>query len=112
MDANEYQRQAMRSASAAPESAGNLVVAALGLCGESGEFADRVKKHIAQGHPLEQGKLAEELGDVCWYIAFACTALGLDLGEVMAGNIDKLLRRYPERFSTEASLKRADAGEG
>lgn len=108
MEANEYQRLARRSASEAPEGIGNLIIAALGLCGEAGEFADRVKKHYAQGHPLDTDKLAEELGDICWYVALACDALGFALGDVMQANVDKLLRRYPAKFSTEASINRKE----
>ena len=109
MDANEYQRLARRSGSPAPdEGIGNLVIAALGLCGEAGEFADRVKKHYAQGHPLDTGKLAEEVGDICWYVALACDALGLALGDVMQANVLKLLRRYPNSFSSEASINREE----
>ena len=112
MDANEYQRLAMRSASSSRQGIGSLITAALGLCGESGEFADHVKKHYAQGHSLDVEKLAEEIGDVCWYLALACQALGLDLAEVMAANVEKLRRRYPDSFSSESSIKRVDAAGG
>jgi NTP pyrophosphatase (non-canonical NTP hydrolase) len=45
---------------------------------------------------------------VLWYAALACDALGLSMGEVMAENIDKLRRRYPDGFSSERSLRRSE----
>ncbi len=41
----------------------------MGLCGESGEVIDILKKHLSQGHELNKEKMAEELGDVAWYLA-------------------------------------------
>lgn len=88
-----------------------LMNAALGLCGEAGEFADIVKKHYFQGHPLgeeEKLHLAKELGDVMWYIAEACKALGIGMDYVATTNIEKLLKRYPEKFSVEQSMNRKE----
>jgi len=84
-----------------------LSVAALGLTGESGEVADHIKKHLGHGHPLDMDSLRKELGDVLWYVAELSTTLGIDLGEVAQGNVDKLLARYPDGFSTKRSLNRA-----
>jgi NTP pyrophosphatase (non-canonical NTP hydrolase) len=107
MDANEYQALALRTAPniAAIE---RLTNAALGLSGEAGEFADAVKKARYQGHDLDVANLANELGDIAWYVALACESLGLSLGDVMHGNIEKLQRRYPDGFSTAASVARVD----
>ena len=49
----------------------------MGLCGESGEAIDIVKKWLAQGHELDREHLAKELGDIAWYLAEAATALEL-----------------------------------
>ena len=46
-----------------------LINGVMGLCGESGEAIDIVKKWLAQGHDLDKEKLAKELGDICWYLA-------------------------------------------
>jgi NTP pyrophosphatase (non-canonical NTP hydrolase) len=108
MDANEYQRLALRTEAPGRERADRLLNAALGLCGEAGEFADALKKSHFHAHPLDEAALCKELGDVLWYAALACDALGLSLGEVMAENIAKLRRRYPEGFSAERSLNRAE----
>ena len=83
-----------------------LVNGALGLCGESGEFADAVKKQMFQGHDLDIPHLIEELGDIAWYIAVASHALGYKLEDVLTINIEKLKRRYPNGFDTERSVNR------
>ena len=50
--------------------------------------------------------IAKELGDICWYIAEAATAIGYSLEDIMQMNIDKLRKRYPEGFSAERSINR------
>ncbi len=108
MDANEYQRLALRTEAPGRAQRERLLNAALGLCGEAGEFADSLKKWEFHAHPLDADELRKELGDVLWYAALACDALGLSLGDVMAENIDKLRRRYPDGFSSERSLQRSE----
>lgn len=108
MDANEYQRLAMRSANLDLTPKSTLVNAALGLAGEGGEFADHIKKVIFHDHPLDPDYLDEELGDLCWYIAQACTGLGIEMGAVMQRNIDKLNARYPGKFNSADSQARRD----
>jgi NTP pyrophosphatase (non-canonical NTP hydrolase) len=105
MQANEYQRRAMRTAPQITD-AERLVNAALGLAGEAGEFADSVKKARYQGHDLNALELANELGDVLWYVALACAALGFDMSDVMDGNLRKLRQRYPDGFDAERSRNR------
>ena len=51
-------------------------------------------------------RIAKELGDICWYIAEAASAIGYDLETIMQMNIDKLRKRYPEGFSVERSKNR------
>ena len=89
-----------------------LINSVMGLCGESGECIDIVKKWLAQGHALDKDKLAKELGDVAWYLAEAATALEIPLEEILAANIEKLKQRFPEGFTTEDSLVRADVEGG
>lgn len=81
---------------------------ALGVTGEAGEFADLIKKHLYHGHPLDREKIAQELGDVLWYVSVAARALGFNLSEIAEGNLSKLCRRYPDGFSAERSLHRED----
>lgn len=109
MTINEYQSLAMRTASGMNhEHYGLLMNGALGLCGESGEVADIVKKAVFQGHTLDTEHIAKELGDVAWYLAVSATAIGCDLETIMKMNIDKLKARYPDGFSTELSQHRKD----
>lgn len=83
-----------------------LEMCALGLAGESGEFADLVKKVVYHNHDLNVEKLNEELGDILWYIAEACTQLDISMGTIAERNIAKLKHRYPEGFSSERSINR------
>lgn len=87
---------------------GELLNGALGLTGESGEVADLIKKYLFHGHDLDKDELVKELGDVCWYVALLCHAIGVSLEEIMSRNIEKLKKRYPEGFSSEASINRTE----
>lgn len=107
MDANEYQRLALNTAPRALSITARLMNAALGLAGESGEFADSLKKHVYHLHSLDAGQLAEELGDVLWYVALASDALGLTISDVMEANVEKLRRRYPDGFDPARSINRS-----
>lgn len=108
MTINEYQKLAMTTLNPALNKKDVLINGVMGLCGESGEAIDIVKKWLAQGHELDKQKLAKELGDIAWYLAETATALDLDLEEVFASNIDKLRKRYPEGFDSQRSIKRED----
>ena len=103
-----YQKLANRSAGAGGDGEQRLIVSALGLAGEAGEFANIVKKITAHGHPFDQAALEDELGDVLWYLAEAVTAAGLDLNEIGTQNVEKLIQRYPGGFSQEDSINRPD----
>lgn len=106
MTINEYQQLAMTTLNPALGKKDVLINGVMGLCGESGEAIDIVKKHLAQGHELDREKLIKELGDVAWYLAETATALDVSLEEVLQRNIDKLRTRYPEGFSAEKSIHR------
>lgn len=108
MTINEYQKLAMTTLNPALSEKDVLINGVMGLCGESGEAIDIVKKWLAQGHELDKEKLAKELGDICWYLAETATALDLSLEDIMAANIEKLRKRYPEGFDTERSVNRKD----
>ena len=106
MTINEYQKLAMTTLNPELSEKDVLINGVMGLCGESGEAIDIVKKWLAQGHELDKDKLKKELGDICWYVAETATALGVDLEDVMAANIEKLKKRYPEGFAAERSINR------
>ena len=76
-----------------------LLTAAIGICAEGGEFAEIVKKISFQGKPYNEANrehMIVELGDVMWYIAQGCIALGVDFNEILERNVTKLTSRYPE----------------
>ena len=108
MTANEYQKLAMTTLNPDLSKKDILINAVMGLCGESGEAIDIVKKWLAQGHELDREKLSKELGDICWYLAETATALDLNLEDIMTANIEKLRNRYPEGFDAERSIHRTE----
>ena len=106
MEVNEYQKLAMTTLNPALNKRDILINSVMGLCGESGEAIDIVKKWMAQGHELDRERLAKELGDIAWYLAEAATALDLSLEEILQANIEKLKKRYPEGFDETRSIDR------
>ena len=108
MTINEYQKLAMTTLNPELNKKDVLINGVMGLCGESGEVIDIVKKHLAQGHELDKEKIIKELGDVAWYMAEIATVLDVELEDVLVQNIEKLKKRYPEGFSTEKSVHRAE----
>ena len=106
MTINEYQQLAMTTLNPDLHPKDVLINGVMGLCGESGEVIDLVKKHLHQGHELDKAKLVKELGDVAWYLAEIAYALDVPLEEVLQGNIEKLKARYPEGFDSDRSVNR------
>ena len=106
MTVNEYQNLAMRTVNPELNKRDMLINSVMGLCGESGEAIDIIKKWFAQGHELDREHLKKELGDIAWYLAEAATALDFSLDDVLSANIEKLKKRYPEGFETEKSVHR------
>ena len=110
MTPNDYQKLAERTDKDRSENvitrmemgkreAACLLHSAIGLSGEAGELAGVVEKWIYYFQPLNEVQAAEELGDCLWYIAQACTALGITLESVMVANIEKLKKRYPNCYT-------------
>ena len=76
-----------------------LLTAGVGINAEGGEFLEIIKKMIFQGKPFNEDNrehLIIELGDIMWYVAQACVALNISFDDVIARNVQKLLKRYPE----------------
>ena len=96
MDFNAYQEAARRTA-AYPDVGSNPIYPTLGLTGEAGEVADKVKKVLrdrdGQFDPEVREAIKLELGDVLWYVAQLARELGYDLDEVASANLDKLASR-------------------
>ena len=106
MTINEYQELAMITLNPELAKKDVLINSVMGLCGESGEAIDIVKKWMAQGYELDKEHLAKELGDIAWYLAEAATALEIPLDDILQANIDKLKKRYPDGFDVQKSLVR------
>ena len=103
---DEYKNEVLRTARGMNDTYPTLFNAMLGLGGESGECLDIVKKWAFQGHELDEGHLAEELGDVLWYVTLAATCIGYDLTDIIQMNVDKLRTRYPDGFDADRSVNR------
>ncbi len=113
MTANQYQKLASRTLIEGPDFdiPGNdmmIIWATIGLAGESGEVAELAKKGIFHQHGINKDKFKNELGDCLWYIAALCTKLDLDMEEIMEDNIEKLMTRYPDGYSSTDSINRVD----
>ncbi len=111
--ANEYQWLSSRTLPDSPEQVYTdyeimLVRCGLGLAGEAGEVADTLKKAVFHQHGINREQLIDELGDVLWYVAALCTKLDVNMSEVMERNVAKLRERYPEGYSSAASVARTD----
>jgi NTP pyrophosphatase (non-canonical NTP hydrolase) len=93
---SDYQRRS-RATAVYPDAGSNLTYPALGLCGEAGETAEKVKKVIRDDAGVltdeRREALAAELGDVLWYLAQLATEAGLELDAIAEQNLDKLLSR-------------------
>lgn len=106
-----YEEAAMRTAKDMGSVKMNLIHAALGLTSDAGEFATAIKSSEIYNKPLDFENVVEELGDCLWFIALACKTIGTTMGEVMSANIEKLAMRYPDKYSDEAAIARADKSE-
>lgn len=95
MDANSYQNWTLSTAIYPGAGTGNdaeLSYLALGLNGEAGEVADKIKKHLRDGK-LDIGGIVFELGDCLWYCARLAESLGYSLEDVLDINVSKLEKR-------------------
>ncbi len=111
MTINEYQTEALRTAAGMnhPNNDEILLNGVMGLCGESGECVDMVKKYRFQGHELDKAHLAKRAGR-CGVVSrsYRPRYRGYDLETVLQMNVDKLRNRYPNGFEKERSLHRQE----
>ena len=107
MQMNDYQKAAARTMNPKlyPEQQANHALH--GMVGEIGEIHSLYQKSY-QGHPIDPKHLKKELGDMLWFIAEYCTAMGWTLEDVAQTNIDKLLARFPNGFEVDKSLHRKE----
>lgn len=74
------------------------ILAAMGMCGEAGEYSELVKKETFNGTPQDPEKKLKELGDVLWYLTLAAHLGGWTLEDVVQANTDKLIARFPNGY--------------
>lgn len=89
----------------------NLLHAAVGMSGESGEVLDMVKKHWVYGKELDKDKLVLELGDTMYYLQAAANEIGVSLDEIVRRNMEKLTKRFGSTYSDQAAIERADVND-
>jgi NTP pyrophosphatase (non-canonical NTP hydrolase) len=98
MDLDQYQEVASNYAMFPSDT--SLMYLTLGLCGESGEVAEKIKKYVRENGPLQntypthyKEALIRELGDVLWYLANLAKVLNVPLNDVARKNIEKIQKR-------------------
>ncbi|TXH11210.1 MAG: nucleotide pyrophosphohydrolase [Hyphomicrobiaceae bacterium] len=83
--------------------------AALGIAGETGELVDALKKYLMYLQPLDRENVVEELGDLEFYMEAIRQSVGITRHETLEHNYNKLMKkRYPNGYSDEAAIARAD----
>lgn len=96
MTFREYQENSQKTA-IYPNKGNNFIYPTLGLSGEAGEVAEKVKKIIRDKNgvveEIDKEEIKKELGDVLWYVAQIASELNLDLDLVAQTNLDKLMSR-------------------
>jgi NTP pyrophosphatase (non-canonical NTP hydrolase) len=96
MTFQEYQDEARKTA-IYPNKDNNFIYPTLGLAGEAGEVAEKIKKVIRDNDGIiseeKKQEVTKELGDVLWYVANLAKELGVSLEEVAQKNIEKLQSR-------------------
>ena len=108
MTGNGYQRLAQRTMDLKKRTPAEVEMHALhGMVGEIGELHSLYQK-VYQGHEFDEEHAKKEVGDILWFIAEYCTAMGWQLEDVMEMNIEKLKARYPKGFEAERSLNRVE----
>ncbi len=78
----------------------------MGISTEANELLDVYKKNLAYKKPIDEVNIKEEIGDLLWYLGNYCNIKGYDLEEIMETNINKLKKRYPEKFTEENAINR------
>jgi len=96
MTFDEYQKKS-RETAVYPDKGKNFVYPTLGLAGEAGETAEKVKKILRDDNGtitgLKREEIKKEMGDVLWYVAQMATEFGLSLEEIASSNMEKLFSR-------------------
>lgn len=108
MDIDDYQHQADKFRNKDLNRHETLSMLALGVASESGEICEPIKHHLYHGHSIDGVNLRKELGDMLWYISIMAREFGWDMSHIAQINLDKLEKRYGEKFSADASINRVE----
>jgi NTP pyrophosphatase (non-canonical NTP hydrolase) len=102
---HEYQKKAIQTAQAFYDDNG-IVISILGAIGEIGSLSSEYKKRLRDGasHRLFQERIAEELGDILWYITAFANEFGLDLSTIAEQNLEKCRDRWGLRNTQDSQL--------
>ena len=102
MNFDDFQQAALRTVNPSLNARDRLVDASVGLVEEAAELLGLVRKRVFQQRDIDQARLTEELGDVLWCLAITAHTLGVPLSRVAQANQDKLRRRHPDGFKSDA----------
>jgi NTP pyrophosphatase (non-canonical NTP hydrolase) len=84
----------------------NIIHGAMGISTEANEILDAVKKSLFYGKDFDLVNLREEIGDCFWYLAILAHEADMSFEEIMEININKLKKRYPDKYTDEAAINR------
>jgi len=101
----EYQKLCKKTAKSFENRNEEIADWGLGVAGEAGDLAGCIKKTFFHGNDQKRG-IRENIGDTMWYLAMICNFFDWDFNEILAENIAKLTKRYPQGFTEK------DAGRG
>lgn len=115
----EYQSLATRTINTDLSQAEGIAHAGMLVASDGGELCSGAKAHFFYKKKLDaphgdtpgatlRDNLIEEAGDVLWGLAEMATRLGITLEDIARANMTKLLKRYPENFTSTAAITRAD----
>ncbi|MBD2538650.1 nucleoside triphosphate pyrophosphohydrolase family protein [Coleofasciculus sp. FACHB-SPT36] len=107
MDFCKYQELALKTEQATAVPGAEVIVALLGLASEAGELLGEYKKYLRDGaaHRLFQERVAEELGDLLWYIANVARKFDLDLNFIAERNLEKCRNLWAEKETEPTGVK-------
>lgn len=108
MEIKEFQKLSTRTINNELTHEDKIKNMVFGLNGEVGEITDILKKHFFHSHTLDKDHLAEEIGDVMFYLVNLATLYNIDMSEVLQNNVSKLIKRYPKGFDKDRSINRND----
>lgn len=78
----------------------------LGVGTEAAEMVEMLREHMDGGAQIDRTKLISEMGDTLWYTAMLCRALNVTMEDVMAFNIEKLRKRFPDKFDAQRAINK------